>query len=179
MTRNIFLYDSIDDESVAKCVKAIIEINECDNGNEQSVVGYKRAPIKLYINSSGGTYESALALIDIMLTSKTPIHTICTGVAMSSAFNIYLAGSKRLATKRASFMYHQLSRSFGSDSVTSIARDLERSDTLMTIMHDFITERTLIEEKTLKRYDNENRNWIIDIDEAMELNIVTDLILYV
>lgn len=59
----------------------------------------KRDPIKLYINSCGGTIYDMWALIDAIQNSKTPIHTYCMGYAMSAAFDIFLAGHKRYCYK--------------------------------------------------------------------------------
>ena len=80
------------------CFNLLYVLQE-DNEKDQKQKNYKREPIKLYINSNGGAIDDMWSLIDIMLNSKTPIYTYCTGYAMSAGFLIFLAGSKRFMTK--------------------------------------------------------------------------------
>ena len=90
--------DSIDTNLI---IQDIYEINE-EDAKKQTV-----EPIKLIINSSGGEIYSGLALIDVIDNSQTPIHTICHGSAMSMALMVYASGHRRIASKYATFMYHE------------------------------------------------------------------------
>ena len=86
----------------------LYQIQEDDEKDEKEK-DYNREPIKLYINSYGGSIYDMWGLIDVILNSKTPIYTYCTGYAMSAAFKIFLAGHKRYCYKHSIFMYHQMS----------------------------------------------------------------------
>ena len=76
ISRIITLGD-IETEVVNDIIHSIYEINEEDIKKQTA------EPIKLIINSAGGEIYSGLALIDVISTSFTPIHTICHGSAMS------------------------------------------------------------------------------------------------
>jgi ATP-dependent Clp protease, protease subunit len=65
--------------------------------------------INLYINSPGGMVTAGLAVYDTMQFIKSPITTICMGMAMSFGAVILAAGSKgkRYALPNARIMIHQ------------------------------------------------------------------------
>ena len=70
LSRIITLGD-IDPITVNEVIQDIYEIN-AEDAKKQIV-----EPIKLIINSFGGEVYSGLALIDVIDSSQTPIHTIC------------------------------------------------------------------------------------------------------
>lgn len=86
-------------------------------------------PIKIYINSSGTSYEGepvgfeteAFAICDTMNYIKPPIHTICIGSAMGMAAMLLSAGTKgcRVSLPNASIVLHQ-SRSYARGQATDI-----------------------------------------------------------
>lgn len=76
------------------------------NRQDRDIPVEERKPIKLLINSYGGSLDSCLHFIDTLLLSKTPVYTYNVGVAMSAGFYIMLAGSKRFAYPNAQFLIH-------------------------------------------------------------------------
>ena len=101
--------DNIDNESAGKLMWDILYLIREDGEQDKKILCYNREPIKLYINSYGGSIDDMWGLIDIILASKTPIYTYCLGYAQSAAFNIFLAGHKRFCLEHSVFMYHQMS----------------------------------------------------------------------
>ena len=65
--------------------------------------------INLYLNSPGGSLNSALAIYDVMQHVQPPVQTICTGLAASGASLLLAAGTKgrRLALPHAQIILHQ------------------------------------------------------------------------
>lgn len=65
--------------------------------------------IELYINSSGGTVSSGLAVYDVMCSLKSDVKTICVGQAASMAQVLLTSGAKgkRFAYPHAQIMMHQ------------------------------------------------------------------------
>ena len=92
--RTFFLAENIDNESAGKIMWDILYLIREDDEQDKKILCYNREPIKLYINSYGGSIDDMWGLIDIILASKTPIYTYCLGYAQSAAFNIFLAGLK-------------------------------------------------------------------------------------
>lgn len=97
LSRIITLGD-IETEIINDIIHSIYEINEEDVKKQTA------DPIKLIINSAGGEIYSGLALIDVINTSLTPIHTICHGSAMSMGLIVFVAGHHRTASPNASFI---------------------------------------------------------------------------
>ena len=65
--------------------------------------------IHLYINSPGGSVTAGLAIYDTMQYIKSPVSTICVGLAASMAAVLLAGGAKgkRLALPNAEMMIHQ------------------------------------------------------------------------
>jgi ATP-dependent Clp protease protease subunit len=63
----------------------------------------------MYINSPGGIVTSGLAIYDTMQYIKSPVSTVCTGMAASMGSFLLMAGEKgqRIALPNARIMVHQ------------------------------------------------------------------------
>jgi ATP-dependent protease ClpP protease subunit len=70
------------------------------------------------------------------MNSKTKIHTICTGVAMSAGFMILISGHKRFSYKHSTLLYHQAS-SFSSE-LKKIEEDVEEMKITNTIRNNSV-----------------------------------------
>ncbi len=96
--RNIYFTKQVDQSSIGDLTKHIIEINEDDKHLKKvySVYGieYKPKPIKIYIDSYGGAVYQCFGLLSVMERSKTPIHTIVTGCAMSCGIGEKVTSNK-------------------------------------------------------------------------------------
>ncbi len=69
------------------------------------------SPCEMFISSYGGTMYDALALYDIMMTLKCPIHTFAYGKCMSAAPLLLAAGAAghRWVAPHVAFMHHDWS----------------------------------------------------------------------
>ena len=84
--------------------------------NEHNIPVEERKPIKIYIDSCGGSLADTLTIVDAIKMSKTPIYTIATGCAYSGGFFIFISGHKRIAYPHATFLFHEGSTSNGGTS---------------------------------------------------------------
>lgn len=98
--RIIFLGSPIDD-AVANTVIAQLLFLDSQSQDKD---------IKLYINSPGGMVTAGLAIYDTMRYVKSPVSTICVGIAASMAAVLLSAGEKgkRYALPNAEVMIHQI-----------------------------------------------------------------------
>lgn len=98
MERIIFLGDAIDDH-VSNIITA--QLLYLDSVSEE--------PIKLYINSPGGSVYAGLGIYDTMQIIKPEVQTICTGLAASMGAVLLAAGEsgKRYALPHSRIMIHQ------------------------------------------------------------------------
>jgi ATP-dependent Clp protease protease subunit len=99
MDRIIFLGTPINDD-VANMIIAQMLFLEADNPGRD---------IHLYINSPGGSVSAGLAIYDTMQFLKSPVNTICMGLAASMGAFLLGAGrpGKRSALPHSRIMIHQ------------------------------------------------------------------------
>jgi ATP-dependent Clp protease protease subunit len=99
MDRIIFLGTPINDD-VANMIIAQMLFLEADNPGKD---------IHLYINSPGGSVSAGLAIYDTMQFLKSPVNTICMGLAASMGAFLLAAGrpGKRSALPHSRIMIHQ------------------------------------------------------------------------
>lgn len=168
--RNILLSEKIDASSVKTIIEKIIDINNDDNEKEEDYKNWERKPIKLYINSFGGSCYDGLALIDIIKQSKTPVHTISIGSSMSMGLWIYLAGHKRYIGANATLMFHDVS-SWIYDKAEGVKHELEEMLRLQKMLCNEITSTSLVKHETLDDYITRKAEWYIPADEALKLKL--------
>lgn len=173
--RIFYFSDDVDNTSIGKMCFNILSILSADDKEEKSKIDFKREPIKIFINSGGGEVYDMWALIDIMLNSKTPIYTYCTGYAMSAAFKIFLAGHKRFATKHATFLYHQMN-GWRSGKYQDLVEDRKEMDYLQEQLENYVIERTKITKEELVDIRISKRDVYIHSDKALELGIIEKII---
>lgn len=102
--RNIFIGAIVDGTGTA--VESTIRYwNRVDD--EAGIPAEERKPIKIYIDSPGGSLTDTFTAIDAIRLSKTPVWTINTGCAYSGGFFMFIAGHKRFAYPNSSFMFHE------------------------------------------------------------------------
>ena len=97
--RIVFIGGPIDD-NVANVVVAQLLFLESEDPDKD---------IHLYINSPGGSVTAGMAIYDTMQYIKSPVSTICVGMAASMAAILLSGGArgKRLALPNAEVMIHQ------------------------------------------------------------------------
>ena len=97
--RKIFLWGVVDDKSAKDMTARLMYLDAVDPGKE----------IKFYINSPGGVVTSGMVIYDTMQMIKSPVSTICMGMAASMG-SILLSGGakgKRYIFPHGEVMIHQ------------------------------------------------------------------------
>lgn len=173
--RLFYLSDDIDNTSIAKlCFNLLFLLQEDDN-KESKEKDFKREPINIYINSYGGSVYDMWALIDIIEKSKTPIHTYCAGYAMSAAFQIFLSGHKRFATRHATFMYHQIS-GYDYGKYQDLVDIRPQWDYLTEQIEEYVIERTKMTKEQLYNIREKKIDTYIHPEEALGLGIIDEIV---
>lgn len=169
--RLICLSDDIDNESVGQICFNLLCIIKDDDIKESEDEDYERKPICLYINSCGGSIYDMWALIDLITNSPTPIYTYCTGYAMSAAFELFLAGHQRYATKHATFMYHQ-PYLWKEGWFQEFVENRGEWEWMNEASETFILENTHFTAGELQDIREHKQDFYIHADEALRLGIV-------
>ena len=111
--RIIFVTGPIEDHMASLIVAQLLFL-ESENPKKE---------ISMYINSPGGVVSAGLAIYDTMQYIRSPVSTMCMGMAASMGSLLLTAGEKdmRYATPNARIMVHQPSGGFRGQ-----ASDIER-----------------------------------------------------
>ena len=168
--RTFYLFDEINEFTVGALYANMMTIIVADNTAEEEYKEYVRPPIRLFINSHGGNLCDMWALVDTMLTSKTPIETYCSGYAESAGFKIFLAGHKRYVTRHAALMYHQLS-SWNSGKYQDLAENQKELEWHQDAIEEYVLQRTRIKPAKLKEVREKKQDWVIHANEAVKLGV--------
>ena len=128
MDRIVFLGTPVNDD-VANIIIAQLLFLEADNPDRD---------IFLYINSPGGSVSAGLAIYDTMQYLKSPVNTICMGLAASMGSFLLAAGrkGKRSALPHSRIMIHQPSRSARRARRRTSRSRRRRSSSCATAEHD-------------------------------------------
>ena len=177
--RNIFFTKQVDQASIAEVTQKIIEINEDDKRLKKLYdvydMEYTPKPIKIFIDSYGGNVYQCFGLLSVMEKSKTPIHTIVTGCAMSCGFMMLISGHKRFAYPLSTPLYHQVS-SGGWGKLKDLEEDLAETKRLQKLIEKITLEKTKISKDRLKEVFKGKIDWFMNADEALKLGVVDEIL---
>lgn len=162
--RQIFLFDTIDEDSAKKIVKHIYALDTLNND-----------PIHLYINSPGGSCTDGFAIIDAMNTVKSPVVTIITNEVCSMAAHISSAGDLRVCYENSVWMIHDMTAGVEdySGKIKYRAKYLEK---YYELLENNIRINTDLTEKEIKLARN-GELWFF-ADDMLEKNIVDEVIIF-
>ena len=165
--REVYLWGVVDDKSARETVSKFMLL-EADKPGEE---------IKFYINSPGGVVTSGMVMYDTMRMMKSPVSTICMGLAASMG-SILLSGGvkgRRFIYPHGEVMIHQPSL---GGSMRGVSADLE-IQAVQTRKVKEIGAKILAQncgktvEQIMKDFD---RDYWMDAKEAMEYGIVDGIV---
>ena len=162
-TRSVYLWGVVDDKSAKDIVSKLLLLDADKPGEE----------IKFYINSPGGVVTSGMVMYDTMKMIKSPVSTICMGLAASMG-SILLSGGvkgKRFIYPHGEVMIHQPSL---GGHIQGVSADLEiqakQTQRVKEIGANILADncgKTV--EQIMKDFD---RDYWMDAKEAIEYGIV-------
>ena len=165
--REVYLWGVVDDKSARETVSKFLLL-EADKPGEE---------IKFYINSPGGVVTSGMVMYDTMRMMKSPVSTICMGLAASMG-SILLSGGvkgKRFIYPHGEVMIHQPSL---GGYIRGVSADLE-IQAVQTKKVKEIGAKILAQncgktvEQIMKDFD---RDYWMDAPKAIEYGIVDKII---
>src|SRR6476620_2817373 len=166
MDRIIFLGTPVNDD-VANIIIAQMLFLEADNPDRD---------IFLYINSPGGSVSAGLAIYDTMQYMKSPVNTICMGLAASMGAFLLTAGrkGKRYALPHSRIMIHQPSQSGGGGSASDIEIQAKEILYLRGKLNELIAKHS---GQSIERIEKDtDRDRFMSSDEAKEYGLVDNII---
>ena len=162
----------ITNENICEAIEAIYEINDQDKNKDAD----KREPIKLILNSPGGDVYDGIGIVDVIEQSTTPIHIYVHGQAQSMGFAIATCGHYRYASKRTTFMYHEIAWGTAQEKLTYHEQEVIEGKRLWKVYDDIVVANTKIPLKKLQQVRKEHKEWYLTAEEALEWGIVDEIL---
>ena len=166
-TRSIYLWGIVDDKS-AKDVVTKLLLLEADKPGEE---------IKFYISSPGGSVTSGMVVYDMMKLIKSPVSTICMGLAASMGSILLSAGEKgrRFIFPNGEVMIHQPSL---GGHIQGVSADMEiHAEQILRTKE--MGARILAENtgQTIERIRKDfERDYWMDAQKSIEYGIVDKIV---
>lgn len=162
--RKVFLWGMVDDHSAKHVIERLMYLDSL--GNDE---------IQLIINSPGGYVTSGFAIYDTMMQVKSPVATVCSGLAASMGSILLSAGAKgrRMIQPHARVMIHQPSGGAQgqASSIEIQAREIIKTKEIGASILSENCNQPL--EKVMNDFD---RDYWMDAQESLAYGIVDQLL---
>jgi ATP-dependent Clp protease protease subunit len=165
-SRSVLLFGGVDSTQGQKIIKQLLILDE---ENDQ--------PIKVYIDSPGGSIDAGFAIYDTIRYLNSPVYTITAGLAASMGAMILLAAPKerRLGFTNSRYLIHQ---PLISGHFKGVATDIEIQSNEMNKYRNKIN--ALIALETLKPLEqiakDTDRDFWLNATEAVEYGLISSII---
>ena len=167
--RALFLSDVTPE--IADAIEHIIRIY---NVMDKDIPTEERKPIKLFINSNGGSAIGCLEIIDAINLSKTPVYTINIGLAASAGLDVFITGKKRFCYPNATFLFHEGSTSLSSIDAGKFRNYSDWYDRLLKRTKDNLIKNTKVTPELYK--EKQNDDWWFFAEEAIEYGFCDEVL---
>jgi len=166
MDRIIFLGTPVNDDA-ANIIIAQLLFLEADNPERD---------IHLYINSPGGSVSAGMAIYDTMQWLKSPVNTICMGLAASMGAFLLAAGRKgrRSALPHSRIMIHQPSQGGGGGTAADIEIQAKEILYLRAKMNELMAKHTGQAVERIER--DTDRDRFMSAEEAKDYGMIDNVI---
>ena len=158
--RSIYIGEEFTPESCNLIVTQLLYLNNLSND-----------PIDIYINSSGGSVIDGLSIIDTINLIKSPVNTICTGLAASMGAVLLSCGKKgsRAVLPHSRVMIHQVSSGMWG-TFSDLEIELKQTERCKQDIYKILAENLNKPYEEIEKLCDRN-NWFIG-QEAVDLGIV-------
>lgn len=163
--RTILISDPVDHKLTAKVMSQLLFLDHQD----------AEAPIKIFINSPGGSVYDGFAIYDMIRLVRPKVVIISAGLSASAATVIMLAAEKedRLALPNARIMIHQPSMQF-----QGAAEDVRRTADEVLKIKDKLNKMYADEtgQPIEKVREDTDRDYWLSPDEAVEYGLISRVV---
>ena len=130
-------------------------------------------PIKLFINSGGGSVVSGISSMDTILRCKVPIQTYVDGFAASAATFMSVVGTKRYMSRNSYMLIHQLSSNFWG-TYANFEDEKKNLDLMMKSIKDIYKKYTKLPMKKLDEILKHDLMW--DAQTCLDYGMIDEIV---
>ncbi|MGJ8685257.1 MAG: ClpP family protease [Nonlabens sp.] len=162
--RKLFIWGAVDEKTAKHCVDRLLYLDSLSNEE-----------ITFVINSPGGYVTAGFSIYDTMQEIKSPVSTVCSGLAASMGSLLLSGGEKgrRFVQKHGRIMIHQPSggaRGTSTD-IEITANEIIKTRELLARIYEENCGQPF--EKVMKDF---NRDYWMGAEEAVEYGIVDGIV---
>lgn len=163
----IILEGGIDDDMCASIKMQLLYLDSKEDCKE----------INMYISSGGGSVYAGNGVIDVMRHIKTPVNTICTGIAMSMGLAILSSGTGlRKSMPNSRIMAHSVS-SGSQGTYADLKVSFEETSYLQEKMINLLADNSKGKSSYEKLKELTQRDLFLSPEESIDLGFIDEIIL--
>jgi ATP-dependent protease ClpP protease subunit len=171
-SNRIYFYSAVTRPKILKLNKAIFNLNSSYKTRAE-IYGNSPPPIKIHINSYGGSVFAGLAAVDYIKNSTVPIETIIDGCAASAATLISVVADHRSMHRNSCMLIHQLTGHLWG-KFQEMKDDMQNSDMLMKKIKSIYKEHTRIPDHVLEEVLKHDLWW--DSETCLKYGLIDEII---
>lgn len=162
-SRIMFIMNDITQSTMAQTIKELFILD---------TINHK--PIRLYINSRGGSVSDGFALIDCISFLQSPIETVIIGEACSMGGLISIVGNSRYMTKNSFWMGHDMRGGIWGDYSEKVEYRADYIKKCWNMIESHLKKYTKLTAKDLLQLRN-GELWL-NPDECLQKGIIDKII---
>jgi ATP-dependent Clp endopeptidase proteolytic subunit ClpP len=168
----IYYYSGVTRESVVELNHKLGEL-EAKHLTVANVLEIEPPPIRLYVNSGGGSITAGIASMDTISRCKVPVYTYVDGFCASAATFLSIVGVKRYISKNSYMLIHQLSSNLWG-KYSEIEDEKKNLDLMMETIRNVYTEYTKVPIEELDEILKHDLMW--DAKTCLKYNLVDRIV---
>ena len=168
----IYYYASVNRESAVELNKKVGEL-ESKSLTLSRTLDIDTPPIKVLINSGGGSITAGISSMDTILRCKVPVITYVDGLCASAATFLSVVGNKRYISKHSYMLIHQLSSSFWG-KYSEFKDEKQNLDLMMDTIKNVYKEYTKVPVRKLNEILKHDLMW--DAKTCLKYGLVDEII---
>ena len=168
----IYYYSGVTRESVVELNHKLGEL-EAKHLTVSNVLEIDPPPIRLFINSGGGSITAGIASMDTISRCNVPVYTFVDGFCASAATFLSVVGKKRFMSKNSYMLIHQLSSQLWG-KYSEIEDEKKNLDLMMETIRTVYTEHTKVPTEELDEILKHDLLW--DAKKCLEYGLVDEII---
>ena len=157
----IYYYAGVNRESASELNKKIGEL-ESKSLTLSNSLGILAPPIKLLINSGGGSITAGISSMDTILRTTVPVYTYVDGFAASAATFLSVVGEKRYMSRNSYMLIHQLSGNFWG-KYSEFEDEKQNLDLMMTTIKNVYKKYTKVPMKKIDEILKHDLMWNAEV----------------
>ena len=168
----IYYYANVNRESVVELNKKIGEL-ESKSLTMSKTLDIDTPPIKVLINSGGGSITAGISSMDTILRCKVPVETYVDGFCASAATFLSIVGDHRFMSRNSYMLIHQLSTSFWG-KYSEFEDEKQNLDLMMKTIKNVYKEYTKVPMKKIDEILKHDLFW--DATTCLEYGLIDKII---